>query len=438
MLKAKVTIVRRGKIHSILTKPDLYDIIEWIGTQPWNSSRVALTGISYFGMVGYWAAMQQPPHLTCVVSYESLCNMYQGVRPGGVYSSNFQGHWYHNIVAPQARALGQDEEPHADYNHICEHDEYPDQGPWPVFARARDLAKIQVPFYTAGNWTDAELHLPGNINAFNAISSEHKWLEMHTGNHLGAYYQPDHVERQKQFLDYFMKDEHGNGMLQVPRVNLLIRQQKGDFFREEQAFPVPDATDVDYYFTPGNALAASRPSGHPKGFDYLGLSGNIVFDSAPLESNLEILGTPYLEVDVVTEAEDLDLFVYLRNIESSGEPVVVRGNHDEPSVSFCRGFWRLSHRDEYADFLSYKVPRQRFAKKASVEKGRTYHVRVPLHPTSFVMDAGTSLQVEVGSMDEAAMIPPMRHEGGDRTKERFGAKNTFFSHGRIVVPTVKR
>lgn len=53
---------------------------------------------------------------------------------------------------------------------------------------------------------------------------------------------------------------------------------------------------------------------------------------------MEILGTPYLEVEVATEAKDLNLFVYLRNLKASREAVIVRGNHDEPSVSFCRGF----------------------------------------------------------------------------------------------------
>ena len=49
-------------------------------------------------MVGYWAAMQRPPHLTCVLSYESQCNMYHAVRKGSIYSNNFQSHWFNNIV----------------------------------------------------------------------------------------------------------------------------------------------------------------------------------------------------------------------------------------------------------------------------------------------------------------------------------------------------
>jgi len=49
------------------------------------------------------------------------------------------------------------------------------------------------------------------------------------------------------------------------------------------------------------------------------------------------LGTPHLEVDVATDAEDLDLFIYLKGLQSNGELIITRGNHDEPNLTFCRG-----------------------------------------------------------------------------------------------------
>ncbi|KAJ5776307.1 uncharacterized protein N7511_001318 [Penicillium nucicola] len=94
-------------------------------------------------MVGYWAAMQKPPHLTCVMSYESACSMYQAVRRGGVYSNNFQFQWYNNIVVPSQGGnkdgLLKDEELVAnrvDYPHLCATTEYPTEGVWAVFDRA--------------------------------------------------------------------------------------------------------------------------------------------------------------------------------------------------------------------------------------------------------------------------------------------------------------
>nr|RBQ84083.1 hypothetical protein FVER53263_20651 [Fusarium verticillioides] len=37
---------------------DLYDVVEWAAAQSWSNGKVAFSGISYYGMVGYWAAMQ--------------------------------------------------------------------------------------------------------------------------------------------------------------------------------------------------------------------------------------------------------------------------------------------------------------------------------------------------------------------------------------------
>lgn len=157
--------------------------------------------------------------------------MYQAARRGGIYSRNFQGHWYNNIVVPyqagkQDGALNEDQlkANRADYTGILEQAEYPTESPWAVLYKVRKLADIEVPFYLAGNWTDPELHLPGNILAYNNISSREKWLEMHTGNHLSAYYEPDHSELQRKFLDYYLLDKRDNGMLDVPRIRLLQRR----------------------------------------------------------------------------------------------------------------------------------------------------------------------------------------------------------------------
>lgn len=402
-----------------------------------------MAGISYYGMVGYWAAMQQPPHLTCVLSYESAADMYQASRRGGVYSSNFQGHWFNNIVVPYQRGaqeMSQDqlEANRNDFPALLEKAEYPTEDPWAILYKLRKLANIQVPFYTAGNWTDPEIHLPGNILAYNSMSSKHKWLEMHTGNHLASFYFPEHVEYEKKFLDYFLMGKHDNGMLEVPPVRVLVRHGTETYFRNEKSFPPADADDVSLYFTEDQKLVFDKPSGEPKAFEYEGLQGSVTFDSIPFEEEVEILGSPYLEVEVSTEAEDLDLFLYLRAIDDKGEYVVLPGNHDEPIYSFCRTYWRLSHRDEYSGFLKQRIVSVAAAPRASVEKGKTYSVVVPFYPTSYVFDKGYRLQVQVGSVDEKFCIPPMRHTGGDRTKERFGGKNVFFSNGRIVFPRVKR
>ncbi|GAB1210902.1 hypothetical protein ATERTT37_000012 [Aspergillus terreus] len=269
---------------------------------------------------------------------------------------NFQSHWYHNIVLPyqggkQDRSLDEAQlaANRVDYPALLAATEYPTEGVWSVLEKVRKLSDIEVPFYLAGNWTDPELHLPGNIRAFNSISSKHKWLEMHTGSHLGAFYDPSHIELQRKFLDFFLFGKD-NGMLEIPRIRLLQHHGTETFYCENEiAFPPSDAEDVFLYFTEGNKLSLTQPAGPKVLFTYQGYKENIHFSlERPFSESFELLGSPYLELDVSTTAEDLDLFIYLRALDADGESIVLRGNHGEPMDSFARGYFRLSHRDEVA------------------------------------------------------------------------------------------
>lgn len=423
-------------------------MVEWAAAQSWSSGKVAFSGISYYGMVGYWAAMQQPPHLTCVMSYESACSIYQAARRGGIYSNNFQSHWYNNIVVPYQRgaqdaSLSADElkANRVDYPQLLAKAEYPNDGAFGVLEKVRKLSNIKVPFYLAGNWTDPELHLPGNIRAFNGISSEYKWLEQHTGNHLGAFYEPDHIAMQRKFLDYFLFDKKDNRMLEVPRIRLLQHHGTKSFYREnETCVPPPDARDTSLYITGQRQLSLDKPKGEKQPLSYRGFHENITLTlDSPFDSSLELLGSPYLEIEVSTQADDMDLFIYLRAIDESGKPIILLGNHGEPMDSFARGYFRLSHRDEVAkDFDTQGVITQPMTPKSEVTRGQVYKVIVPLYPAAYLFDKGQKLSLEIGSVNTPTTIPPMRHEGGDRIAERFEGENVIFSHGRLVLPCVSR
>lgn len=399
-------------------------------------------------MVGYWVAMQKPPHLACVMSYESACSAYQAARRGGIYSNNFQSHWYNNIVVPYQGgktdgSLDDNEliQNRVDYPKLLTEAEYPTEGVWSVLEKARRLSDIEVPFYSAGNWTDAELHLPGNIRAYNGISSKYKWLEMHTGNHLGAFYEPGHIALQKKFLDYFLFDKTDNGMLDIPRIRLLQHHGTETFYRENEiTFPPPDAEEVSFYLTPDRMLSLEKPIDRKTHFIYQAPRDNLTFNlEAPFSEFFELLGSPFMELDISTKAKDLDLFIYLRAIDERGETIVLNGNHGEPMDSFARGYFRLSHRDEVAEkFTQDKVLSQPQLPPSEVTSTQTYSVLVPIYPAAFLFNAGQKLSLEIGSVNTASTIPPMRHEGGDRIIERFQGENIIFSHGRLVLPRVRR
>ncbi|KAK4044336.1 Alpha/Beta hydrolase protein [Parachaetomium inaequale] len=425
---------------------DAYDVVEWAGTQDWSTGKFAMCGISYFGMSCYWAAMHQPPHLAAIVPYEALTDMYGDVcRQGGLWHAGFQKHWFNNIIVPQqyGRVEGLSEEQLAkqrfDYEALAQNWIWRREGPWPVFDRIRDLSKINVPILTAGNWMDSEVHLPGNPTSFEKASSEWKFLEMHTGNHLGAYYEPAQIERQVVFLDHFVKGKTDNGLQDAPRIDLLIRRGTHNFYRAENSWPPKDATCTPLFLAPNETVSFQpyEASSNDDAISYAGLTGRSLFQTAPMKENLEILGYPYLELTVSTDAKDMDLFVYFYVIDPDGNKLVFRGNHDEPAVSLVRSWFRLSHRA-----LSSKSTPDRPVldqmKREAVERNKYYDVKIPIPPTSIIVEPGHRLAVALRAGDEEEIIPPMRHVGPDGSDDLLSGTNKIVLGGKVVVPVVKR
>ncbi|USP76304.1 alpha/beta-hydrolase [Curvularia clavata] len=426
---------------------DAYDVVEWAGTQVWSSGKVAMCGISYFGMACYWGAMQQPPHLSAIVPYEALSDMYaDGVRPGGVWHTGFQKHWFKNIILPQqyGKKEGLDEEQlkkqRFDFEALETKWVWRSEGPWPVFDRERQLAKIKVPILTAGNWMDSEIHLPGNARSFEQVSSEWKFLEMHTGNHLAAYYEEVQIQRQLRFLDYFLKNKTDNGLESSPRVDLLIRRGVENFYRAEKSWPPEDTIYTKLYLAPMGTLSFDdqNASNQDEAITYAGLTGGEnLFQTDFLEKDFEILGYPHLDLTVSTDAKDMDIFVYFYIIDQNGKKIEVRGNHDEPAVSLLRGWLRLSHRTLSKDSEPNRPVLEQL-KPASVEKDTWYNVKVPMPCTSILVPKGHRFAVALRATDEEEIIPPMRHIGPDRSKEVFYGTNRIKFGGKVVVPHVKR
>jgi X-Pro dipeptidyl-peptidase len=68
-----------------LERYDGYDLVEWLGTQPFSNGKVAMIGASYDGTTANAAAIEQPPHLATIVPISSISRWYgyafnQGVR----------------------------------------------------------------------------------------------------------------------------------------------------------------------------------------------------------------------------------------------------------------------------------------------------------------------------------------------------------------------
>src|SRR6266511_1382006 len=85
---------------------DLYDCIEWAGTQPWSNGKVGVNGISYYAMNQWNVGALRPPHLAALCIWEGASDYYRELcRHGGILC-DFLESWYNRQVLSVQHGVG--------------------------------------------------------------------------------------------------------------------------------------------------------------------------------------------------------------------------------------------------------------------------------------------------------------------------------------------
>jgi putative CocE/NonD family hydrolase len=94
-----------GRWRFLLDDPDDgFDVVRWIGRQPWSNGKVGTFGTSYVGGTQHALACARPPELACMIPVDSVSNCgVAGIRHGGAFELRFMN-WIFTIGAPNARA----------------------------------------------------------------------------------------------------------------------------------------------------------------------------------------------------------------------------------------------------------------------------------------------------------------------------------------------
>src|SRR5665647_1860527 len=203
---------------------DLYECIEWAGTQPWSNGKVGMLGISYYASNQWRVAVKHPPHLAAIIPWEGQNDRYRDSGYHGGILSQFQELWAkHQVVNIQygkgehakknpntgesvAGPVTLSEEELArnrinPYETLKQHPLYDEwhRGNIP------DLSKVEVPFLSCANWGGQGIHPRGNFNAFIEGASKQKWLEVHGDSHWALFSSGYGLALQKRFFDHFLK-----------------------------------------------------------------------------------------------------------------------------------------------------------------------------------------------------------------------------------------
>jgi predicted acyl esterase len=401
---------------------DLYECIEWAGSQPWSTGKVGLHGISYYAMNQWHVAGLQPPHLAAICVWEGAADFYRdGAYHGGILST-FWRHWYPNQVTKvqhglgdrgaRSRATGEpvagpetlsDEElaaARADFGaEIRAHpldDEY-------HRARSADWPRITVPLLTAANWGGQGLHTRGNFEGFTRAASPGKWLEVHGLEHWTHFYTDYGVGLQKRFFACFLYGDD-SGWRDQPRVQLQVRTLSGFIQRSEDRWPLAGTRWTRHYLRPATQELSLAPAQSPGSVSYRADSEGVTFTAPPLTVETEITGPVAARLFVSSTVTDTDIFCVLRVFTPEGEEVTFPGAID-PHTPVAQGWLRLSHRKLDPVLSTDYRPYHSHDEIQPLVPGTVYQADVEIWPTSLVIPAGYRVALTVRGRDYEVRQP---------------------------------
>jgi predicted acyl esterase len=409
VLQADVRGMHKSEGHAGVLRQqdaeDYYDLIEWAASQLWCTGRVGLLGVSYLAMSQRRVAALKPPHLRAIVPWEGVTEPYRELAfHGGIPETSFIPTWSNRrIKSGHNRKSPMEEDFLAQTAAHPLDDEY-----WA--SKRPTLEDIEVPALVCASWSDHGLHTRGSIEGFERISSRHKWLFTHGRKKWETFYGEEALIWQQRFLDHYLRDVD-NGMDRVPRVRLEVRT---GFYRQEvrneECWPLPSIRPGPLYLCANTRSLRAEPVSSESEVRYRagGRKDRAVF-SIRFERTAELIGSMRLKLWVSTsDGDDLDLFVVVRKLDSSGREVFFSGFNGYTRDALAKGWLRASHRELDLSRSTPLRPWHRHTRTQKLRPGEIVPVEIEIWPSATFFEAGATLQLTIQGHD-AAKYPAFRH-----------------------------
>ena len=412
---------------------DLHDVIEWTAAQPWCTGKVGMIGESYPGIVQWFAAAQQPPHLACIVPYDAVSDPYrENAYHGGMLAVGFVGGWHITEIRGHYRVGRKGVDPHVgdwDFSwNLMQHQTFDDF--WEV--RRVDLKKIKCPVFSIGILHKVGLHLRGNIRGYEEVDVPKKLMLCHgdfEGDEMAIFNSPEMRLLLLRWYDHWLKG-NDTGLMEEPPVNLFVRGLER--YRREDEWPLARAEHRSLYLHGGPSgavrslndgrLSFEPPQAEDSSFlfsypdpDWTGFSGVgtaimdrgmldscrkiMTFTSDPLPEDIEVVGNIVLVIYMSSDQTEADLFCRLWDqlpdeMQFPGAPPAGR--------LLTRGWLKGTHREKDESRSKPDRPYYTHANPRPVEPGKTYRYEVEIWPTSNRFLKGHRIRLEYANGDSNA------------------------------------
>jgi len=439
------------------------EIIDWIAAQPWSDGNIAMYGDSQQAMVQFAATSAGNPHLKAILPAASQVDIYQSVEyPGGVFNKAFEALVASSLPLldqlatpvdsdPDGVLLAEARESRKNYVSVqstleaaaqCPyHDSMAPNGvtPWlnmDLYPFIDRINHTNTAIYLTVGWYDiftADMfHWYNNLSVPKRLTVRPTDHSQVSANLSDLNYGTEAL----RWLDYWLKDID-NGIMDEAPIHYYLQDgpKKGTWQTSDQwplanqkvtrlyfglgrtgsAASVNDGTLIPSFSTAAAASGAyivdytttsgtkTRWGAVEEAHVYPDMSKNdakaLTYTTPALETDVEITGHPVVHLWLNTKAPDLDVFVYLEEVNRNGK-----------SSYITEGDLRASHRKlNQAPFNNLGLPYQTHDQgdMLPVPRGEPFELVFSLLPTSFKFHAGSRIRLTVACADAGNFDTPV-------------------------------
>jgi putative CocE/NonD family hydrolase len=468
--------------------PDGSDTVDWVARQPWSNGRVVMAGSSYLGMVQWWAALEDNPHLAAISPMTSGDDDYTDrfYSPGGALQVGHRLLWLAENFTPPSKVpaaldtyirhlpLATADLPAAGiplpvWRSALAHPSFDNY--WKRVSLRERIKKINLPILSLGGWFDN--YAESDLDAFHRLALAHKPVDTWIGpwgHNPGTRFPtrnfgPQAIlgirAKQADWFDRWIgKKDASNGRPAPPLEPLLhIFVMGPDIWREEHEWPLARTRYTPLYLASEGAANSASGDGvlrwqpvrtsHTDTFTYdpktpvPTVGGSVccepaIFPPGPLnqasvESRPDVLvyTSPPLNEDIeVTGPIRTVLYASTSVNDTDFTAKLVDVYPDGRPLLVTDGIQRLRYR------LSLEEP-------VFVKRNQAYQISIDTGVTSCVFAAGHRFRVEISSSNFPRFDRNLNTTGPNSDQSKLiKAKQTVYHEkgypSAIILPIVGR
>jgi uncharacterized protein len=419
---------------------DARDVTEWLGSQPWSTGKVGITGCSYVGQTVLEALRNVPSHLVAAMPGCTDFNAYDAKGRGGLVrgpSSPDAPYTADLISAPvdeddaNKTLLKAAVEEHKYntpqfpfLNSLPYRDSYSSASEsywWQEVSDTnymKEIRRSNIPIYGYGGWND--LMRRDTMTMFANWPNPRKLLVgpwPHCGYTLDTSF--NLLKELHRFFDYWLKDIDNGVMKEPPIYHAAVNAPAGDEWRFAADWPPADVKQVTYFLKEGRSGSAPsvndgllngvRPSdtaakdnytsdysittnidwyaGLPRPLGTVIDQKGLTYTTAPLENDLTVKGHSMATLWVSSSTPDAAFWAILEDVYPDGTSYVIADGRLRASL-------RSIQKPPY-NFLGLPWHRAYQADEQLLTADKIVKLDIDILPTTHIFKAGHRIRLAI-------------------------------------------